>query len=296
MIMGRKYKSYSYEEYMKAMELLEKGYGLTETCRLLGWPETKKSTLYYWKHGIIPPLAKWKAKPSRELAYVIGVINGDGNVCKDEFRHQYIIQLAVTDKEFTEMFSKVMARVLNVKYHKPYWDNKQKEWRVVYKSKAFYKWYKKCEEQGLQGFKEYIEYNKETVRYYLKGLYDSEGCNYRNKQIHLYNTKKKLLEYTQHLLEEYFRIVATGPYLERKAGTTMIINGMEKPVYHDYYMIVIGRKQHIRRFLKEIGFSIVRRQLGLRKDEKVFVEGMEYIEPYKLMELGLFELPFSDSQ
>jgi len=43
--MGRKQREYTYEEYVKAMELLEKGYGLTETCRLLGWSEKRAS--YY---------------------------------------------------------------------------------------------------------------------------------------------------------------------------------------------------------------------------------------------------------
>jgi len=50
-----------------------------------------------------------------------------------------------------------------------------------------------------------------------------EGNNNRNKQIFLFNTKKDLLEYTQYLLKEYFNIVTTGPYLNKKAGTTMII-------------------------------------------------------------------------
>jgi len=37
----------------------------------------------------------------------------------------------------------------------------------------------------------------------------------------------------------------------------------------------------------------MRKQLGLKKDEKVFIEG-RYIEPYKLVELGLFRIPFDD--
>jgi len=94
------------------MDLLEKGYGLTETCRILGWSETKKSILYYWKHGIIPPVAKWKAKPSKELAYAIGIVHGDGSVSKNESWY-YIIELATIDKEFAEIFSKVMAKLLN---------------------------------------------------------------------------------------------------------------------------------------------------------------------------------------
>jgi len=44
--MKRKQRKYTYEEYKRAMELLEKGYGLTETFRILGWPEKKVSLLY----------------------------------------------------------------------------------------------------------------------------------------------------------------------------------------------------------------------------------------------------------
>ena len=134
------------------------------------------------------------------------------------------------------------------------------------------------------------------MRYYSEGLLDSEGSNNRNKQIQLFNSKERLLKYVQYLLKKYFDVIATGPYLQKKAGTILTINGMEKPVYHDYYMIVIGRKQHIQRFLREIGFSIIRKQLGLKKHEKVFVEGIGYVEPYELVKLGLFRLLFSDNQ
>jgi len=134
------------------------------------------------------------------------------------------------------------------------------------------------------------------VRYYLRGLYGSDGYNYENKQIHLSNTKKKLLKYVQYLLKKYFDIVATGPYLVQKAGSEMKINGVETAGKYDGYRIQIGRKQHVRRFLEEIGFSIVRRQLGLKKNEKPYVEGIGYVKPYELVKLGLFKLPFSDPQ
>jgi len=293
--MGRKRREYTYEEYIKAMELLEKGYGLTETCRLLGWPEARASTLYYWKHGVIPPAAKWKAEPSRELAYITGVLHGDGSVYKNEANYEYKIELAVIDKEFAETFSKVIAKLLNRKYIEPWWNKKEKKWQIEYRSKAFYQWYKRCEEKGLEGFKPYIEHDTEMIRYYLKGLFDSEGCNYRNKRIKLSNSNIELLEYVQYLLKKYYNIISTGPYLQRKTGTKMIINGIETLYNRDFYVISICRKQHIQKFLEEIGFSIVRKQLGLRKHEKVLVEG-RYVKPYRLVELGLFRLPFSNTQ
>jgi len=275
MIMGRKYKSYSYEEYMKAMELLERGYSLRETCRLLGWPEKKNSLLYFWKHGKHkPPLVKWRAEPSKELAYVVGVVQGDGCVCKNEADYEYLIQLDTIDQEFAIIFSKVISRLLSVKYHKPRWDKKERVWIIRYRSKPFYEWYKRCEKQGLQGFKSFIEYNRETVKYYLRGLYDSEGNNCGNKEIRLYNTKKKLLEYIQYLLERYFGIVTAGPYLQRKAGTKTVINGVKTTTKYDCYRIVIGRKEHVQKYLEEIGFTIIRKQLGLRKHEKQYVEGI----------------------
>jgi len=148
----------------------------------------------------------------------------------------------------------------------------------------------------LEGFKPYIEYSKETVRYYLRGLYDSEGNNYRNKQIQLSNSKEKLLKYVQYLLKEYFDIIATGPYLMEKAGDTKVIKGVKRTRKHDCYEISISKKENIQKFLREIEFSIARRQLGLKKYEKIFMEGTGYVEPYRLVELGLFKLPFSSTQ
>jgi len=185
-----------------------------------------------------------------------------------------------------------MAKLLDMSYREPYWSEKDKTWYVAYDSKAFFEWYKKCEEKGLEGFKPYVEYSRETVRYYLRGLYDSEGNNYRNKQIQLFNSKERLLKYVQYLLKEYFGIIATGPYLKEEAGSTRVIKGVEYHYNQDYYVIQIGRKKYAQKYLKEIGFSIIRKQLGLEKDEKLYVEG-KFVEPYELVKLGLFKLPFS---
>jgi len=115
--------------------------------------------------------------------------------------------------------------MIRYEYHEPYWS--EKKWWVKYHSKPFYLWYKRCEEQGLQGFKKYIEYSRETVKYYLRGLFDSDGGNYRNKYIYLSNSNKKLLGYVQCLLKECFSIIATGPYLQKKSGSKIIINRVE---------------------------------------------------------------------
>jgi hypothetical protein len=74
-------RSYTYDKYLRAMELLSQGLGPTEVCRILGWPITRKSLLHYWKSGRHkPPTVRWHPEPSSELAYVIGVLLGDGNL------------------------------------------------------------------------------------------------------------------------------------------------------------------------------------------------------------------------
>ncbi len=254
------YRSYSYEEYLRAMELL-KDHGPTEVCRVLGWPITRKSLLSQWKNGKHkPPAAKWHPKPSNELAYVIGVLHGDGYLVKRHTYH-YDIELLVKDRDFATEFSRKMAKLLNKRYMKPKWSKKHNKWKIYYRSKAFHQWHKK---QTVQSLKQYIEHGKETMANFLRGLYDSEGYNYRCRRISLSNNSIKLLYYVQYLLEKCFNIKATGPYLVTMAGTIHTKwDGERIKTNHPNYQIVIARKLHVQRFLSEVGFSMLEKQLGL---------------------------------
>lgn len=245
---------------MRALELL-KDHGPTEVCRILGLPMTRKSTLSGWKNGKHkPPTVRWHPEPNNELAYVLGVLSGDGCVVNEHGYH-YDIELKVKDHEFAEVLSKNMAKLLNKKYKEP-------RWRIYYRSKAFYTWYKA---QELETLKPYIEHDEETVASFLCGLYDSDGGYYKYtysygefEKICLFNNDTDLLRYVQYLLEKYFDIIATGPYRRRFAGKISIKrNGEEIKTNHDNYYIAISRKQHVARFLEEIGFSIREKQLGL---------------------------------
>lgn len=242
------------------MKMSKEGHGPTEIARRLN---VSLGTVEGWIYqGKVPPLAKWYPEPSNELAYVLGVLNGDGSVHVD--KGDYRIQLKVKDYEFTETFSKTMSKLLNKKIAKPIWGKTDNRWTVMYQSKAFYMWYKK---QNLESLKLYIEYSRETVANFLRGLYDSDGGHYKSKgrysMIYLSNNNLKLLKYTQYLLREYFGITATGPYINVEAGTKRKIKGKMAKANHDGYQIDINRKKHTKKFLSEIGFSITERQLGL---------------------------------
>jgi len=114
-----KYKSYTYDEYLRAMKLL-KEHGPTEVCKILGWSTTKKSLLYYWKHRRHKPrAARWQPEPSEELAYVIGVLQGDG--CTKVHGYHYDIKLNTFDYEFADKFSRALAKLLSKSVVKPVW-------------------------------------------------------------------------------------------------------------------------------------------------------------------------------
>ena len=241
--------------------MFKMGVGITTISRKLGIP---KSTLHYWRHGIHKPATtRWTPKPSRELAYVIGVLLGDGDIVGHS-RYDYDIELRVVDYEFAEEFSRNMAKLLNKKFKKPKWKKSDQRWKVYYRSKAFYMWFRS---QSLETLKPYIEYSIETVKAFLKAIYNSEGNNYNCKTVSLSNTNTKLLEYIQELLRKYFSIVATGPYPNTRRDTIVKVGKRKGVVRKKCYEIGIYRKWCVRKFLREIGFSITTKQLGLPRSK-----------------------------
>ncbi len=203
---------------------------------------------------------RWRPEPSSGLAYVLGVLSGDGYIVKAHGYH-YDIELLVKDHEFAETFSRAIAKLLNKKNMEPYWSKNHNRWRIYYRSKTFYIWYWK---QTLETLKPFMEYNMETIKHFLRGLYDSDGSNYRCRQIFLSNNDIEMLHYVQYLLKKHFNIVATGPYLVTRAGWIHVKKNVEKiKTNQDNYSIDISRKQCVQRFLSEIGFSIQEKQLGL---------------------------------
>jgi intein-encoded DNA endonuclease-like protein len=69
-----------------------------------------KGSISEWVHGIHDPSGgtnKFHTDPSPELAYVIGVIAGDGNL--NVHGYNYEMLLSVTDYDFAEEFSRCLC-------------------------------------------------------------------------------------------------------------------------------------------------------------------------------------------
>ena len=73
-----------------------------------------KGTISEWARGIHRPTGRvnsFRSNPSPELAYVIGVVLGDGNL--NIHGHNAEILLSVTDYDFAKEFSRCLAKTLS---------------------------------------------------------------------------------------------------------------------------------------------------------------------------------------
>jgi len=194
----------------------------------------------------------WSPVHCPELAYVIGVILGDGYVAK----YGRIVRLQCKDKEFAEVFRNALEKLgFNPNMH---FYEKEERWIAQTKCKALW--------QFLRPFKEDVNKvldwmrSKEEKRAFIRGMYDSEGnlkIQKSRKIIRLSNTNKRLLEIIQKYLEDLG--IKSELYLARKAGT--LLNFKEKPILqkHNLWQIKVSKQDSSTKFLKLIGSNIPRK-------------------------------------
>ena len=87
-----------------------------------------KSTISEWLQGVHDPLGsanRFVAKPSPELAYVIGVKFGDGSINRKG--HSRRIRLQAIDSEFVAEFDRCVSSVLESDRHSLWPDSKRRE-------------------------------------------------------------------------------------------------------------------------------------------------------------------------
>ncbi len=112
-------------------------------------------------------LIKIDFEKSKELAYILGVLDGDGYTNKT-----YTLGLETKTKEFAEKFKDKLRKVgfnSNMKFAKK--DNKS-HWFVWGSSKKFIQWYLSLSSQKKKRWL----LKKQVAWEYLKGLYDSDGA------------------------------------------------------------------------------------------------------------------------
>jgi intein-encoded DNA endonuclease-like protein len=125
------------------------------------FPQWFMSKTYIKNHQVHPNL-----KPSADLAYVLGVLKGDGYVSVDGYGH-YLIRLNVISLTFIKSFRSALLRI-NLNPQEIIIDNRE-SYHVTAQSKDFYQWYHNLKTSDV----EQIIAGYETD--FIRGFYEAEG-------------------------------------------------------------------------------------------------------------------------
>ena len=256
-------------------DLRRKGLAYSE---IVGWVQKRygvrlsKSHVSYWLRRIhnpyngryIPSIEL--LKPSEELAYVIGVILGDGYTTKKRRTirsyNNVRIGLEVKDREFADEFARCLGKVLG--RHppkKPRYRKSTKRYVVEVKSKTLYELLKKP--VNLDGLKKYIEHCEDCMAAFIRGFADSEGSVNKRGYIHIANTDLVLLTYVKDLLQR-LGVTSTGPEVNiRKGSIGLFRNGYYRRNRDCYYLRI--RVSSNITFYGKVGLSIKRKRRRLEE-------------------------------
>jgi len=167
---------------------------------------------------------EFSSEPSEDLAYIVGVLLGDGWIKKNQ--GNYKTGLISSDKAFNESFYKSLEAIdLNPSMYK----NGKGYWETIAYSKSFFEWWSKMSTEKIWNF---VSGRKELKRELIKGFYESEGtlAEYR---VRMYNSDKEIL------------------YLIQKALTNLQFEtSITQKETHT--LSILGGKEERRRFLEEI--------------------------------------------
>jgi intein-encoded DNA endonuclease-like protein len=201
---------------------------------------------WYWQNNReIYRKLELDLSPSPTLAYILGVLKGDGNVnlFPDREYRRPRIRLKATSLRFVYSFHEALKKI-GLNPHLRLAKSKNPKWKDAYESCAysreFYEWYQRL---TLDDIHELIKSNDEMVSQFVRGLYESEGSLVFNKGCFnlrvISNIDFNLVKLVQTLL------------LSRNFKTTIVKdNSNERKGYKTmYHLNLRGGKSEIKRFL-----------------------------------------------
>jgi len=250
--------------------LLSEGKGYKKIRRIFTQQGIKLSlgTLSYWCNIETKRLRKnsFTAKPSKELAYFIGVLFGDGCASIDKKNHDYCLQLSSIDKEFVEKFSICVSKLLGKEKNYPVHRSKH-IFTANIRSKELYQFVKEIK-NDFEKAKPFIESGPVE---FIQGLADSEGHptvsaakEFKIKVTVANSANLALLQYTQDLLIKFFNIKSTSRLTKRAGVTDSVIEGRKITRTKNVYLVETQTKTDTKKYYEKIGFNIYRKQQKLQ--------------------------------
>jgi len=178
-------------------------------------------------------------QPSKELAYILGVLKGDGYTSKRS------IGLCAKDEVFINSFAEALRRV-DLEPHFYRVGPKEEYFDVRVHSKALSNWLRTL---GLEDIEKLVQ-GEVFTRAFIRGFYESEGCYHVQRYSHgnhvdtgvrvqMSNTDRELLELVQRLLNEIgfdFRLSKCT----------------SRPPLKQEYLLLISRKDIAEKFISTI--------------------------------------------
>lgn len=262
--------------FERAQELSRQGLGQSEVKEKLGEEfktRVSKSNVSGWVRDIhspyggvqIPTIDHLEA--CEELAYVIGVVAGDGYVCMKgnvwKGYRERRIGMKARDEDFVEEFARCLTAVLGrppVPVNKT-WSDDALYYRAEVKSKTLHDLLQKPID--VEKIRRFVEHCDRCRGAFLRGFFDSEGCVTKSGVISIVNSDFRLLQYTRELLA-HFGIASSEP-IPRGAKGTVFIRRNRRRIYlrkSEIYFVCIPREDNMK-FHQHIGFTIKRKQKTL---------------------------------
>ncbi|MEN3048311.1 MAG: LAGLIDADG family homing endonuclease [Candidatus Caldarchaeales archaeon] len=198
-------------------------------------------------------------EPSPELAYIIGVMMGDGYTYRTA-DGLYVLVLVAKDREFVEEFSRCVEMVL--RRPAPAVEKVMRNGTVMYRAQVRSRvLYELVARRQIEKIRPFVEFNDACRAAFLRGFFDAEGCA-SSVGVEAYNTDVRILTFVQEQLSA-LKIETTGPHLHRRGGDVKMISDHPAISKKDLYRIRI-RYSSLRAFAAKVGFVIPRKLAKLR--------------------------------
>lgn len=210
----------------------------------------------------------FRQEPSPALSYIIGANIGDG--CT--LTANWIVKLEVTDHDFAETFNNCMAKLFSRVSPNKILVRRSVGRLPMYTVKYSSKQLAKLLRLSL---KKLLEIALAFPHEFLRGFFDAEGyvnvtiTKYLKLSVGVENSAKSLLLRVRKLLQELN--MTSRLDRKREAGSIKVIRSKSFVMKRTSYSVVISRVDDVKRFAKEIGFSINRKVQKL--DDALFVIG-----------------------
>jgi hypothetical protein len=204
--------------------------------------------------------------PSKELAYIIGVLNGDGYISKTN--KCYFFRLAVKDKDFADFMKKTLYLWSGIK--PCFYKRKDKYYKqgfyyeIFLNSKNVYQFLYDFSinknPQAIENIKKFLKNKKYKVKF-IEGFFDSEGSITEDGRINITNINQNLLILCKEFLEN---LGINTDIIKKIVKERKIRDKILKPT--EIYSLCIKYKEEIQKFCEICSSTIERKNKNIQQN------------------------------